>query len=100
MLYGKEHVDRYRATDGEEGHIWVEGSTVALLTTTGRKSGEKRTTPLIYGKHGGDHLLVASQGGLPQHPGWYLNLQADPDAASRSGRGTRVPRRSPRCGSR
>ncbi len=80
MLYGKEHVDRYLATDGEEGHIWVEGSTVALLTTTGRKSGKKHITPLIYGKHGGEYLLVASQGGLPQHPAWYLNLQADPDA--------------------
>ncbi len=80
MLYGKEHVDRYRATDGEEGHIWVEGSTVALLTTTGRKSGQKRTTPLIYGKSGNDHLIVASNGGADQPPTWYLNLQADPEA--------------------
>lgn len=80
MLYGKEHVDRYRATDGEEGHIWVEGSTVALLTTTGRKSGEKRTTPLIYGKSGNDHLVVASDGGADRPPTWYLNLEADPEA--------------------
>jgi deazaflavin-dependent oxidoreductase (nitroreductase family) len=79
-LFGKEHVERYRATDGEEGHIWVEGSTVALLTTTGRKSGEERTTPLIYGKHGDNYLLIASQGGKPQHPAWYLNLEADPNA--------------------
>jgi len=80
VLFGKEHAERYLATDGEEGHIWQQGSTVGLLNTTGRKSGEKRITPLIYGRHGDEHLLVASQGGLPQHPAWYLNLQADPNA--------------------
>ena len=80
MLYGKEHVERYRATDGEEGHIWERGSTVALLTTTGRKSGEQRTTPLIYGTSGDDHIVVASQGGEDEHPTWYLNLQANPEA--------------------
>ncbi|MET0957142.1 MAG: nitroreductase/quinone reductase family protein, partial [Solirubrobacterales bacterium] len=56
MLYGKEHVERYRATDGEEGHDWLEGSPVLLLTTIGRKSGEERTTPLIYGRSGDDVL--------------------------------------------
>lgn len=80
MLFGREHVERYLATDGEEGHIWKNGATVGLLTTTGRKSGEQRTTPLIYGEHGGDYLLIASQGGAPSHPAWYLNLRADPDA--------------------
>ena len=69
MLFGKEHVDRYRATDGEEGHIWEKGSTVALLTTTGRKSGEERTTPLIYGETPeGDHMVVASNGGQDSRP--------------------------------
>ena len=48
QLYGQEHVDRYRETGGEVGHIWKEGSTILLLTTTGRTSGEPRTTPLIY----------------------------------------------------
>jgi deazaflavin-dependent oxidoreductase (nitroreductase family) len=80
VLFGKEHVDRYLATDGEEGHIWVEDSTVALLTTTGRKSGKKRITPLIYGVHGDVHMVVASNGGSPAPPTWYLNLQADPEA--------------------
>ena len=80
MLYGKEHVERYRATDGEEGHIWEKGSTVALLTTTGRKSGEERTTPLIYGETPeGDHMVVASNGGQAP-PAWWLNLQEDPSA--------------------
>src|SRR5579875_111945 len=46
-LFGKEHVQKYQETDGEEGHDW-RGTTTLLLTTTGRKSGEKRTTPLIY----------------------------------------------------
>lgn len=80
MLYGPEHVKRYRETDGEEGHIWERGSTVGLLTTTGRKSGEERTTPLIYGKHGDDPIVVASKGGSDEPPGWYSNLQANPQA--------------------
>jgi deazaflavin-dependent oxidoreductase (nitroreductase family) len=78
-LFGKEHVERYRATDGEEGHDWLEGSPVLLLTTTGRKSGEERTTPLIYGRSGDDVLIVASNGGNDKHPPWYLNLQANPE---------------------
>ena len=61
-LFGQEHVDRYRETDGEEGHDW-QGTTVLLLTTTGRNSGAKRTTPLIYQRHAGDYLVVASNGG-------------------------------------
>jgi deazaflavin-dependent oxidoreductase (nitroreductase family) len=78
-LFGQEHVDRYRATDGDEGHDW-QGTHTLLLTTTGRKSGERRTTPLIYGRRGDDYLVVASKGGADQPPAWYLNLQADPEA--------------------
>jgi deazaflavin-dependent oxidoreductase (nitroreductase family) len=78
-LFGKEHVDRYRATDGEEGHDW-QGTQTLLLTTTGRKSGEERTTPLIYGRRGDDYLIVASKGGADAPPAWYLNLEANPDA--------------------
>ena len=81
MLFGKEHVERYRATEGDEGHIWQNGSMVALLTTKGRKSGEERTTPLIYGiTPEGEHMVVASKGGDDQPPAWYLNLQEDPNA--------------------
>jgi proline iminopeptidase len=79
-LFGEEHVRRYRETNGEEGHIWREGSTVLLLTTTGRTSGEKRTTPLIYGLDGDNPVIVASKGGAPQHPGWYRNLVKNPAA--------------------
>ena len=78
MLFGQEHVDRYRETGGEEGHDW-QGSTVLILTTTGRRSGEPRDTPLIYGTHGDDYLIVASKGGYDQPPAWYLNLTENPE---------------------
>jgi deazaflavin-dependent oxidoreductase (nitroreductase family) len=77
-LYGQEHVDRYLATDGVEGHDW-NGTQALILWTTGRRSGKQRTTPLIYGRHGNDYLLVASKGGTPENPDWYLNLEANPD---------------------
>ena len=77
-LYGQEHIDRYVATDGEEGHDW-QGTQTLLLTTTGRRTGQKRVSPLIYGRHGDDYLIVASKGGTPEHPAWYLNLEANPE---------------------
>ena len=77
-LFGQEHVDRYIATDGEEGHDW-QGTQTLILTTTGRRSGEPRQHPLIYGRHGDDYLIVASKGGAPNHPDWYLNLEANPE---------------------
>ncbi|MGZ4389567.1 MAG: nitroreductase family deazaflavin-dependent oxidoreductase [Gaiellaceae bacterium] len=77
-LFGEEHVRRYRETGGEVGHIW-NGVPTLLLTTTGRRSGEQRTTPLIYGRNGDRYVVVASKGGAPQHPAWYLNLSAHPD---------------------
>jgi deazaflavin-dependent oxidoreductase (nitroreductase family) len=77
-LFGQEHVDRYRETGGEDGHDW-EGTQTLLLTTTGRRSGEPRELPLIYGRHGDDYLVVASKGGAPEHPAWYLNLEANPE---------------------
>jgi proline iminopeptidase len=78
-LFGDEHVRRYRETGGKVGHIWREGSTILLLTTTGRKSGEKRTVPLIYAKDGDRYVIVASKGGAPEHPGWYENIEKTPD---------------------
>ena len=79
VLFGQEHVDRYRATDGEEGHIWREGSTILLLTTTGRKTGNESTTPLIYDLDGDNPVIVASKGGAPEHPGWFLNIEKTPE---------------------
>jgi proline iminopeptidase len=78
-LFGEEHVRRYRETDGAEGHIWREGSTILLLTTTGRNSGQESTTPLIYGLDGDNPVIVASKGGAPEHPGWYRNLAKNPE---------------------
>jgi deazaflavin-dependent oxidoreductase (nitroreductase family) len=92
VLFGQEHVDRYRATDGEEGHDW-QGTHTLILTTMGRHSGEQRSTPLIYGQHGDDYLVVASQGGAPKHPGWYLNLSEDPDVDVQV-KGDRFPARA------
>jgi proline iminopeptidase len=76
-LFGEEHVRRYIETDGEEGHIWREGSTILLLTTTGRNTGNQSTMPLIYGLDGENPVIVASKGGAPDHPGWYKNLSKE-----------------------
>ena len=65
-------------TNGEDGHIWSEVSTL-LLTTKGRNTGNPYTTPLIYGQDGDHYLLVASRGGAPKHPGWYRNLVKHPN---------------------
>ena len=78
MLFGQEHVERYRATDGAEGHEW-QGTQTLLLTTIGRKSGEPRTTPLIYAPEGDSYVIVASQGGSDEPPAWYLNLSEAPE---------------------
>ncbi len=80
-----EHIQLYR-TDPEKAHMW--DSTVAggpgllptlLLTTKGRKSGEPRALPLIYGTAGDSYVVIASKGGMPKHPLWYLNLEAEPE---------------------
>ena len=78
-LVGAEHIRRYRETDGEVGYIW-NGVPTLLLTTTGQRSGEPRTSALIFGRDGSDYLIVASQGGAPTHPNWYHNLRANPEA--------------------
>lgn len=79
MLFGAEHVKRYQETGGAEGHDW-QGTTTLLLTTTGRRSGEKRTTPLIYREAGdGRYAIVASKGGADEPPAWFLNLEAAPE---------------------
>lgn len=70
-----DHMNRYLETNGEDGHIW-RGVPTLLLTTTGRSSGAPRMLPLIYGKDGDDHIIVASKGGYPDHPAWYTNIEA------------------------
>jgi deazaflavin-dependent oxidoreductase (nitroreductase family) len=73
-----EHIQEYVASGGEQGHEWRPGVPTLLLTTTGRKSGQRRRTALIYGRDGDAYLVVASNGGSAGHPAWYLNLSADP----------------------
>jgi deazaflavin-dependent oxidoreductase (nitroreductase family) len=78
-LFGAEHVRVYRETDGEHGYHW-RGTTILLLTTEGRTSGEPRTTPLIHRTDGERWVIVASKGGTPENPAWYENLLANPEA--------------------
>ncbi|WBB47393.1 nitroreductase family deazaflavin-dependent oxidoreductase [Verrucosispora sp. WMMA2044] len=73
-----EHINRYVETGGADGHEWRPGVFTLLLTTRGRRSGALRRTALIYGRSGDAYAVVASQGGAPQHPAWYLNLLAEP----------------------
>jgi deazaflavin-dependent oxidoreductase (nitroreductase family) len=78
-LFGEEHVRVYRETGGERGYHW-RGTTILLLTTHGRTSGEDRTTPLIHRTDGDRWVIVASKGGAPANPSWFENLHADPEA--------------------
>jgi deazaflavin-dependent oxidoreductase (nitroreductase family) len=78
-LLGEDHVKAYRESDGEVGYLW-NGVPTLLLTVVGRRTGEPRTTPLIFATDGDDYLVVASMGGAPMHPQWYLNLAANPRA--------------------
>ena len=82
-----EHAKRYLSSGGADGHMYRMTQpgrpeiTVPslLLTTTGRRSGERFIFPLFYGKAGDGYFVVASKGGAPQHPGWYRNILANPD---------------------
>jgi deazaflavin-dependent oxidoreductase (nitroreductase family) len=82
-----QHANRYLSSGGTEGHIYTitpPGHSEMrvpslLLTTTGRKSGERFIFPLFYGRDGDSYIVVASKGGAPQHPGWYRNLLANPE---------------------
>lgn len=73
-----KHIKEYVESGGEKGHRW-RGVPTLLLTTRGRKTGLLRRTALIYGRDGDSYVVVASIGGAPQHPKWYLNLLADPE---------------------
>ena len=79
QLHGPEHVKVYLDTDGEVGHEWRNDTSILILTTKGRKSGEERLNALIYGMAGDHPMIVASKGGNPQHPGWYVNLRDNPN---------------------
>ena len=106
-LFGEEHVRRYRETGGAVGHIWREGSTILLLTTTGRKSGEKRTVPLIYAPDGDRYVIFGSKGGAPEEstPAGIRTSRRVPRSSCRGktrcsgrGRGSRRARSVSGCG--
>lgn len=78
----------YRATGGKWLGRFPGGAQVCLLTTTGRRSGRARTVPLLYLRDEEDYVVVASQGGAPRHPGWYVNLRATPAARLQIGADT------------
>ena len=74
----KDHIREYVESDGKQGYLW-RGVPTLLLTTRGRKSGKLRRTALFYGRDGANYLIVASNGGAPNHPAWYLNLVEKPE---------------------
>ncbi|MEN3358895.1 MAG: hypothetical protein V7637_2877 [Mycobacteriales bacterium] len=88
-----DHVRSYLETDGQQGHTW-NGVPTLLLTTVGRRSGKLRRTALIYGQDGDRYLVVASRGGAPQHPAWYLNLADNPEVQVQVGADTFTARAS------
>ena len=81
----KVHVALYRASRGRLGGQLRKGAPVLLLTTTGRKTGRQRTTPLLYLREDDRHVVVASAGGALSHPAWYLNLRSNPAATVQVG---------------
>ncbi|MEP7739297.1 nitroreductase family deazaflavin-dependent oxidoreductase [Nocardioides sp. 31GB23] len=78
-LHGAPHVARYLETNGEDGYHWRNGTTVLVLFTTGRRSGEPRTNALIFRPWGDAYLVIASKGGADSPPAWFLNLSDDPE---------------------
>jgi deazaflavin-dependent oxidoreductase (nitroreductase family) len=78
-LGSSAHAGVYRATGGKLfGRMGK--SPILLLNTVGRKTGRKRTSPLLYVMDGEDFVIIASKGGAAAHPAWYLNLRANPEA--------------------
>ena len=78
-----EHIALYKS-DPAKAHMWDSSALggpgilpTLLLTTTGRKSGEPRALPLIYGELDNSHVIIASKGGAPKHPQWFVNLEAN-----------------------
>lgn len=84
-LISRMHVVLYRVSGGRLGGHLAKGAPVLLLTTTGRKSGKTRTTPLLYVEDAGRYVIIASVGGAPKHPAWYLNLRSNPAASIQIG---------------
>jgi deazaflavin-dependent oxidoreductase (nitroreductase family) len=79
----RDQVEAYESSKGERASTLRDtGLPIIIVTSRGNKSGKLRKTPLMRVEHDGEYLLVASKGGAPQHPVWYYNLVADPDAVA------------------
>jgi deazaflavin-dependent oxidoreductase (nitroreductase family) len=76
--FNTQVIEEFRSNDGRVGGMF-EGAPMILVTHTGRKSGRRITTPLVYTRDGDDVVVIASKGGADEHPVWFLNLQADPN---------------------
>ncbi|HET9873491.1 MAG TPA: nitroreductase/quinone reductase family protein [Propionibacteriaceae bacterium] len=75
----RDQVELYERTDGREGNTLRDtGLPIVVFTTRGKKSGKLRKIPLMRVEQDGAYAMVASQGGAPEHPAWYHNVQADP----------------------
>jgi deazaflavin-dependent oxidoreductase (nitroreductase family) len=79
-----DQVATYEGSGGTKG-LDLEGQPCVILTTRGRKTGKLRKSPLMRVEHDGRYAVVASMGGAPQHPVWYLNLVANPDVTLQDG---------------
>jgi deazaflavin-dependent oxidoreductase (nitroreductase family) len=85
--FNRAIIEEFRANDGKVGGPF-EGAPVLLLTATGAKSGQRRTTPVVYLPDGDRLVIFASKGGAPTNPGWYHNLRANPSATVEVGTDT------------
>jgi deazaflavin-dependent oxidoreductase (nitroreductase family) len=77
--FNRKVIDEFRANEGKVGGPF-EGAPVLLLTSTGAKSGEQRTTPVVYQPDGDRMVIFASKAGAPENPAWFHNLRANPTA--------------------
>src|SRR5260370_18720252 len=82
--WNRQTIEAFRANGGKVGGVW-EGRPLLLLTTTGAKSGQRRTTPVMYLPDGDRLLVFATKAGAPTNPAWYHNLIAYPEATVEAG---------------
>ena len=106
MLFGQEHIDRYEATDGAGGPRLGGDADARSSPRPARSPAPSARRALIYGEHDGDYLVVASKGGAPEPPAWYVNLKKDPavriqvwgDKIDVTARDATDAEKSPSCG--
>jgi deazaflavin-dependent oxidoreductase (nitroreductase family) len=85
--FNRKVIEEFRANEGKVGGPF-EGAPVLLLTSTGAKSGEQRTTPVVYQPDGERMVIFASKAGTPNNPAWFHNLRANPTATVEVGSDT------------